>query len=157
MIAGPHGRELIVGLFTRAIAGTGAVGQSWTAMSCSLSRALRLFMLLALFLGASTTHELAMAGEMNVEASITGNVQTMHFDAMEHACAAASCDLETAHCCCRMGICLAGIVVAAQVPFEDGRSTLPTAEPVPVLASSVTDDHFRPPALASSSASSTST
>lgn len=56
-------------------------------------------------------------------------------------------DLETAPCCVT-GMCLVGIVVAAQVPFDDGRSTLPTPEPVPVLASSVTDDHFRPPALA---------
>lgn len=113
----------------------------------SLLRAVRSLMLLALFVGASTIHELAMAGEMNVVASVSGNAQAVHVDATEHACVAASCDLETTPCCV-MGMCLVGIVVAAQVPFEHCRSTLPTPESVAVLASSVTDDHFRPPARA---------
>ena len=67
-------------------AGTKLALPSWAAISYALARALRLLVLVTLFLGGSTSHEFAMAGDVETHASMMHNAHTMDHDAPHDAC-----------------------------------------------------------------------
>jgi hypothetical protein len=116
-------------------------------MSHTLSRALRLVALLALFLAGTAGHEVAMAGETVAQhGTMHHNMRMADHHKASVTCADAPCDLDTKPCCV-MGQCLLGIMLFGEVQFPHHTAVRLVPEPLLILATLVTDDHFRPPTV----------
>jgi hypothetical protein len=133
--------------YSPPIAGTNLGLPSWAGMSRALVRSLQLLLLVALFLGGTTSHEVAMAGGMGPHADAPHMVHSMDHGAPHDACNGSSCELDSAPCCV-MGQCLLGIFVAGDASFFGQPRLRPRPQPVPVLIGSLVDVAFRPPAVA---------
>ena len=116
-------------------------------MPALLTRALRLLVLLALFMGGAASHEVAMAGGMHDGHAVVDGHAGLTHHGLDDTCGVTDCE-QPGPPCCVMGQCLLGITTAADLHFGIAGLPKPDALLTPGLVASIVLTPFRPPATA---------
>lgn len=116
-------------------------------MSAALCRILRTLAVFALLLGATASHDVAMAGAGTTASmfGIAAKHMSVDHHGAHHACPASGCEASGTPCCV-MGHCLLGIPLSAGSQFEIAVAPDFEADVLPGEAAGLVWAPFRPPA-----------